>query len=84
LFLHEIPLRSKIYDLEPDGDKEGVVILDHLDGMYSYCYVQGEPDKILHLYRFTPLKKKGDGFVIDHEPGNQGAGSENNQARQGA
>lgn len=42
-----------------------VVVFDHLDGMYSYCYLESDPSKLIHLSAVTPLKKVGDYYEID-------------------
>lgn len=46
---------------------EDTVTFDHLDGMYSYCTVNGNPKIVVHLSRMTPLKKVGDHYEIDRE-----------------
>lgn len=67
--LYELPRDKgvKIYGLEPDGDKDGVIIFGHLDGMYSYCWVEGQPDKVCHLDATMPLKKYKDGWKVADE-----------------
>ena len=65
--LYELDRGAKIYGLEPDGDKHGVVIFDHLDGMYSYCYVLGHKDKIVHLGVTTEFVKHKDGWKLKEE-----------------
>jgi hypothetical protein len=69
--LYDLPQRQgvKIYGLEPDGDKEGVIIFDHLDGAYSYCWVEGAEDKLVHLSASTPLVKDGDGYRVAEQGG---------------
>lgn len=64
--LYELPRDKgvKIYGLEPDGDKDGVIIFGHLDGMYSYCWVEGDESKIVHLGASTELKKLKDGYEV--------------------
>lgn len=54
----------KIYGLEPDHDKDGVIIFGHIDGMYSYCWVEGQPDKVVHLNASLELVKFEDGFKV--------------------
>lgn len=55
-FLHEIPKGSTIKTTLNSG-KETTVTFHHLDGMYSYCTLNdGDPDNVIHLSRFTPLK----------------------------
>jgi hypothetical protein len=62
--LYQLPEGAKIYGLEPNGDKDGVIIFGHLDGIYAYCWVEGQPDKIVHLKAYMPLKKYKDGWRV--------------------
>lgn len=56
--LHEIEKGSKI---KIDNT---IIIFDHIDGMYSYCYSEKEPEKLLHLSAMTELVKDGEYFTI--------------------
>lgn len=58
----------KLYELERDrgikilgfngeDGKPLTIVFGHLDGMYSYCWLENETDKIVHLSASTPLKK---------------------------
>lgn len=58
--LYEIELPAKVYCEVSDGS--AYVIVEHLDGMYSYC--RSEKGEIVHLSIGTPLTKKGDGYKI--------------------
>lgn len=51
--LHKLPMPSKIRVVTDSGIKNAVV--DHLDGMYSYCYLEEDHTKIFHLSRSTPM-----------------------------
>lgn len=64
--LFEIKLPNKVYCPVSDGSK--FIIVDHLDGMYSYG--TSEKGSVIHLSRFAPLKKFKDGFklVIEKSP----------------
>ena len=62
--LYEIPRKSRLYGLSPNGDPDGVVIFDHIDGMYSYCYVEKDLGKIVHLYCGTELIEHLDGYIL--------------------
>lgn len=62
--LYNLKKGSKIYKLEPNGDKDGVIIFDHPDGMYSYCYIEDQPDKVVHLGVTTELKPYKDGWEV--------------------
>jgi hypothetical protein len=65
--LFELPAHKdlEIWGLEPDGDKEGIVVFGHIDGMYSYCWLKGAPEKIVHLFLGTPLKEVDGHYEID-------------------
>lgn len=68
VYLCDIEKGSKIR-LDIQGGGTITVTFDHLDGMYSYCTVDG-PDKSepVHLSRFTPLNKGEDGvYEITNE-----------------
>lgn len=62
--LYELPKGSRIYNLIPNGDPEGVIIFDHPDGMYSYCYLESDPTKVVHLSASAPLRPFRDGYEI--------------------
>lgn len=72
MYLHELPGRPekpiKIYGLK--GGKVGekahdmVVLFHHLDGMYSYCTVEGDKDAVIHLSAATPIEKYEDGYKV--------------------
>lgn len=59
--LYDIKKGSKIYV------EDVVVIFDHLDGMYSYCYDQKDKTKLLHLAGYTPLEVYKDGYKIEEQ-----------------
>jgi hypothetical protein len=67
--LHEIPEGSKIKVecFNEQNEKIGdVITFHHIDGMYSFCTVDGTPDNnIVHLYFATPLKKVGDFYELE-------------------
>jgi hypothetical protein len=69
--LYNLPQRVegglKIHGLKDDKDKDIVVLFHHLDGMYSYCTIEGT-DKVVHLSASTPLITLGKGeYKIDEE-----------------
>jgi hypothetical protein len=37
----------------------------HLDGMYSYCHLDAEPNQIFHLSCGTPMKEVDGRWEID-------------------
>lgn len=62
--LQDIELPAKVYCEVSDGST--YIIVDHLDGMYSYCTT--EKGDIIHLSRSTPLKKRGEDYEIEISP----------------
>jgi len=73
--LNEIPEGSKIHaitNLSVDG-KMSVITFHHLDGMYSYCTVDGHESgkNTLHLSFATPLVKVDDHYEIASDPNNE-------------
>lgn len=69
--LYDIPQGSKIKldVVNHAGEKIGEYItFHHLDGMYSYCTVDGVEDSkmnLVHLAAATPLVKVGDHYEIE-------------------
>ena len=56
----------KIYGAKAQDTGEDVVIIfGHLDGAYSYCWLENDNNKIIHLSALTPLTKYKDGYKID-------------------
>ena len=39
-----------------------VVIFDHLDGLYSYCWLENDKDKIVHINACATFKEYKDGY----------------------
>lgn len=39
-----------------------VVIFDHIDGFYSYCWLEKDKSKIVHIKATTLFKKYKDGY----------------------
>ena len=39
-----------------------VVIFGHLDGFYSYCWLEEDKNKIVHIKATTEFKKYKDGY----------------------
>lgn len=58
--LYELPERQgiKIYY------EDKVIIFDHIDGYYSYCWLEEDKDKIVHIKAITKLEKYKDGYKI--------------------
>lgn len=66
--LYDLPRDKgiKIYGAKANGTgKDIVIIFGHLDGMYSYCWIEGDESKVVHLSASTPLTKFKDGYMID-------------------
>lgn len=65
--LHEIPKYSRI-KAETTDDKGNVlgdfIVFGHLDGMYSYCWVEGHESEICHLGCMQTLKKVEDYYIL--------------------
>ena len=59
--LYEIPEHSKLYI----DDK--VVIFEHLDGFYSYCWLEEDRSKIVHIKATTLFEKYKDGYKFIEE-----------------
>lgn len=54
--LYEIPEKSKLYF------DDIVIIFDHLDGMYSYCYQEDTETEIFHIKATALFEKYKDGY----------------------
>ena len=54
--LYELPEKSKLYI------DNFIIIFDHLDGLYSYCYLEEDKNKIVHIKATTEFKKYKDGY----------------------
>lgn len=71
--LYDIPKGSKIYGLQAfvGGSRiarDAVIIFDHVDGMYSYCTIEGAPEAgPVHLNATTPLEAFKDGYKVAEE-----------------
>lgn len=64
--LYDIPKGSKIKEKCYNAEKKligDVIIFDHIDGMYSYCTIEGTKE-VIHLSASTPLKKVGQYYKI--------------------
>ena len=44
-----------------------VVIFGHLDGLYSYCWLEEDKTKIVHIKSTTLFKKYKDGYKYVEE-----------------
>ena len=46
-----------------------VVIFDHIDGAYSYCWLEEDKSKIVHIVAWALFKKYKDGYKYVEEGG---------------
>lgn len=44
-----------------------VVIFDHLDGLYSYCWLEEDKNKVVHIKATAEFEKYKDGYKIVEE-----------------
>ena len=56
--LYELPEHKNI-KLYIDNQ---VVIFDHLDGLYSYCWLEEDKNKIVHINACATFKEYKDGY----------------------
>ena len=54
--LYELPEKSKLYI------EDKIIIFDHLDGFYSYCYLEEDKTKIVHIKATVEFRKYKDGY----------------------
>ena len=62
----------KLYDLPEHQNiklyfKDTIIIFDHLDGFYSYCWLEEDKSKIVHVKATVELRKYKDGYKIQFE-----------------
>ena len=68
--LYELPEHKNIklyFDDNIEGIKDIVVIFDHIDGFYSYCWLEEDKTKIIHIKATTLFKEYKDGYKIVEE-----------------
>lgn len=61
--LYELPERQNIKLYFDDI----VVIFDHIDGAFSYCWLEEDKSKIVHIKAWTLFKKYKDGYKYVEE-----------------
>lgn len=61
--LYELPERQNI-KLYFDNK---VVIFDHIDGLYSYCWFEEDKNKLVHIKANTTFVKYKDGYKYVEE-----------------
>ena len=64
--LHEIPRGSRIKaETSNESGKLGdFLTFHHLDGMYSYCTVEGKPEEVVHMVANQELVKVEDYYEL--------------------
>lgn len=58
--LYELPEHKNIKLYIDDK----VVIFDHIDGFYSYCWLEEDKTKLVHIKATTLLEEYKDGYRI--------------------
>ena len=49
-----------------------IIIFDHIDGFYSYCWLEEDKTKIVHIKATTLLEEYKDGYRICEGSDNNG------------
>ena len=63
--LYELPEKQNVklyFDDNIENIKDIVVIFDHIDGFYSYCWLEEDRTNIIHIKATTLFKKYKDGY----------------------
>lgn len=60
---------KKLYELpEHQNTKlyidDKIIIFDHIDGFYSYCWLEEDKNKVVHIKATAQFKKYKDGYKI--------------------
>lgn len=61
--LYELPEHKNIKLYIDDK----VVIFDHIDGFYSYCWLEEDKTKLVHIKATTLLEEYKDGYRISEK-----------------
>lgn len=72
--LYELPEKQKVklyFDDNIEDKKDIVVIFDHIDGFYSYCWLEEDMNKIIHIKATTLFKRYKDGYKYVEENKNE-------------
>ena len=68
--LYELPERQNVklyFENETDHKEDKVIIFDHIDGFYSYCWFDKEKWKLVHINANTTFVKYKDGYKYVEE-----------------
>jgi hypothetical protein len=71
--LYELPEHQNIklyFDDLIENKKDIVVIFDHVDGLYSYCWLE-DKNKIIHIKATESFKKYKDGYKYVYVSGGE-------------
>lgn len=63
--LYEIPEKQNVklyFDDNIENKKDIVVIFDHIDGFYSYCWLEEDESKIIHIKATALFEEYKDGY----------------------
>ena len=63
---------KKLYELPRNQNiklyiNNKVIIFDHIDGFYSYCWLEEDRNKLVHIKATASLRKYKDGYKIVEE-----------------
>lgn len=58
--LYELPAHQNIKIYIDDK----IIIFDHIDGFYSYCWLEEDEKKLVHIKATTLLEEYKDGYKI--------------------
>ena len=58
---------KKLYELPENQNiklyiEDYIVIFDHIDGLYSYCWLEGDKNKIVHVKATALFEEYKDGY----------------------
>lgn len=65
LKLYELPEKQNVklyFDDKIENVQDIVVIFDHIDGFYSYCWLASNENTIIHIKATTLFKPYKDGY----------------------
>lgn len=72
--LYELPEKQNVklyFDDNIENKKDIVVIFDHIDGFYSYCWLEEDKTKLVHIKATTLFKRYKDGYKYVEENKNE-------------
>lgn len=72
--LYELPEKQNVklyFDDNIEDKKDIVVIFDHIDGFYSYCWLEKDMNEIIHIKATTLFKRYKDGYKYVEENKNE-------------